>query len=653
MISSQSFLKIFQSLPSSSVILLPDAPSFTIKAISAGYLNRLDNNRALPIGESLFSLYSFEGENNDAIDSLSDSLKLVCDSGKTDKSVPRKNTTNGRYFQFENIPVLDSFGEIEYIIHHLLEVTPNHNDNPIPRKNAEELPLTEQRYKALVEDGSDLVGILDDKGNYIYVSPSYSTILGFSREELIGKNAFDFIYPDDKNDVFDFFSKILNEKKLNIPPYRFVQKDGSFRWIETVLTNMLENNAVGGIVANCKDVTASRKTAEALKLSEEKYKLLFQYSPIPNWIYDIETLEILDVNETAIAHYGYSRKEFLKLGLRGLRPPEEVPKVVKAIAGVKNKKGFLHFGIFTHLKKNHEIIKADVSGHKFSFMGRGAMMVVCLDITEKENALQELRDNQEKLLLVQKIAKLGYWKLQLDSQTLFWSDSVYKIWGVEKENFKVNFESFFNSIHPDDQEEFVKAQSAAIADEYPLNFVHRIISGDGSIKWVHEKGKLIKNDHGTPVIFEGSIQDITVEKQLELSLEESNQRYKYVSKATSDAIWDWNLETDTIYWGEGFELIFGHTIKSLKHDTSSWKDHIHPDDYRRIINDIREAVKSSRLNWSNEYRFLKADKTYAYVIDKGFFIRDKDGKALRMVGAMQDITERKIQSPCPHRKLGN
>lgn len=620
---------------------MPDAPNFTIRAISAGYVDRLDNKNFSPVGENIFSLYQIDSKNNDINDILSRSLKQVCSTGKPDKINTGEKNLNGSQLQFENIPVLDSVGKIEYIVHHLIEVGPYHLDRPVPNKITKQLPLNEQRYKALVEDGSDLVGILDNKANYNYVSPSYSTILGFSREELIGKNAFDFIYPDDKNAVFDSFSKILNEKKLNIPPYRFVHKDGSFRWIETSLTNMLENNAVGGIVANCKDVTASRKAAEALKLSEEKYKLLFQNSPLPNWIYDIDTFEILDVNETAIAHYGYTRKEFLKLGLYGLRPPNEVPKVMKVIESVKNKRGFLHFGIFTHLKKNHEIIKVDVSGHKFSFMGRDAVMVVCLDITEKENALQDLRDNQEKLLLVQKIAKLGYWKLQLDTQTLFWSDSAYEIWGVEKENFKVSFDSFFNSIHPDDREEFLKAQSAAITDMDSLDFVHRIILGDGSVKWVHEKGKLIKNEHGTPISFEGSMQDITAEKQLELSLEESNRRYKYVSQATSDAIWDWNLVTDSIYWGEGFELIFGYTIKGLKHDPSSWIDHIHPDDYPRIMEEIDAAIKSSRLNWSSEYRFLKADKTYAYVVDKGFFIRDKNGKALRMVGAMQDISERK------------
>jgi PAS domain S-box-containing protein len=127
-------------------------------------------------------------------------------------------------------------------------------------------------------------------------------------------------------------------------------------------------------------------------------------------------------------------------------------------------------------------------------------------------------------------------------------------------------------------------------------------------------------------------------KQLPLSLEEINQRYNYVSKATLDAIWDWDLIEGTFYRGDGYENVFGHKSQDLLPDVSSLAVNIHPEDVDKVIKSICDVTDSKESNWCYEYRYLKADGTYAYVIDKGFVIRDDNGKAIRMVGVMQDIS---------------
>lgn len=135
-----------------------------------------------------------------------------------------------------------------------------------------------------------------------------------------------------------------------------------------------------------------------------------------------------------------------------------------------------------------------------------------------------------------------------------------------------------------------------------------------------------------------------VTEQTELmrtSLEESNRRYQYVTQATSDAIWDWNLTEGTLYWGEGLEVIFGHNRKNLDGSIHSWTHHIHPDDLEFTVRSIVDVCVSTKTNWKEEYRFRKADGSYADVVDRGFVIRDETGVAVRMVGAMHDISERK------------
>lgn len=125
------------------------------------------------------------------------------------------------------------------------------------------------------------------------------------------------------------------------------------------------------------------------------------------------------------------------------------------------------------------------------------------------------------------------------------------------------------------------------------------------------------------------------------SLEESNRRYQYVTKATSDAIWDWNLVEGTFYWGEGFETIFGYNRKELSGNISSWTNHIDPEDHEYIIRSKMDICLGTQTNWKEEYRYKKADGSTADVVDRGFVIRDEAGMAVRMVGAMHDITERK------------
>jgi PAS domain S-box-containing protein len=138
-----------------------------------------------------------------------------------------------------------------------------------------------------------------------------------------------------------------------------------------------------------------------------------------------------------------------------------------------------------------------------------------------------------------------------------------------------------------------------------------------------------------------TIRDTTEEAIVKHALQLSNERYSLATKATSDAIWDWDISTETLYWGEGFHSMFGYDLHVLNSGISSWTDHIHPEDIDRIISGIHKLIAGSGTNWTDEYRYQKKDTTFAYVIDKGFVIRDQNGKAIRMVGAMRDITLRK------------
>ncbi len=129
---------------------------------------------------------------------------------------------------------------------------------------------SEQRFKALVQEGSDLIAILNAEGTYVYVSPTSTSVLGIEPEEFIGKSLFDFIHPDDTERVSSKLQKISTEKKVTIAPFRFRNRKNQWRWIETVLTNMFGNPSVKGIVANSRDVTEKIEQEEKIKQSQRR-----------------------------------------------------------------------------------------------------------------------------------------------------------------------------------------------------------------------------------------------------------------------------------------------------------------------------------------------------------------------------------------------
>jgi PAS domain S-box-containing protein len=200
----------------------------------------------------------------------------------------------------------------------------------------EALLLSEQRYKALVQDGSDLIRILDTEGNFIYVSPTSTSILGIAPEEFMGKNIFDYIHPDDVAKALKCLQKITTEKKIIVAPFRFQNHKKEWRWMESVLTNMLDNPAVNGIVVNSRDVTAKIEKEHQLKLFES----VITKTNEAVLITDAEPFEgvrqrIIYVNEAFTKMTGYSAEEIIGKSPRILQGPnsnsEELSRLNTAI----------------------------------------------------------------------------------------------------------------------------------------------------------------------------------------------------------------------------------------------------------------------------------------------------------------------------------
>ncbi len=166
-------------------------------------------------------------------------------------------------------------------------------------------------------------------------------------------------------------------------------------------------------------------------------------------------------------------------------------------------------------------------------------------------------------------------------------------------------------------------------------------ASDGQPRWFSATKVPIKDEAGNVTSIVGISRDITERKQIEDALQQSEERFKLMAWATKDAVWDWDLETNQIWWGEGLQKIFHYSSETASPDPEWRRERIHPEDREKVNRTIDQAIQGGMEFWSKEYRFQRKDGTYADIMDRGYILRDRNGNASRMIGAMLDITERK------------
>ncbi|MFK4872830.1 PAS domain-containing protein [Novosphingobium sp. ZW T3_23] len=158
--------------------------------------------------------------------------------------------------------------------------------------------------------------------------------------------------------------------------------------------------------------------------------------------------------------------------------------------------------------------------------------------------------------------------------------------------------------------------------------------------WLSTKAPF-RDEDGQVVGLIGSSVDITGRRATEAELRETEERYRLAARATNDAVWDWRIADGHVVWNEALERRYGHAYTET--GAQWWLDHIHPDDRDRVDYEIHAAIDGEGTAWTSEYRFRTSDGAYADVLDRGFVLRAEDGRPVRMIGAMQDLTERRVR----------
>lgn len=255
------------------------------------------------------------------------------------------------------------------------------------RKAEAELARREKYFRTLTENSLDVLSIVNREGIYTYVSPSIERTLGWKPDELLGQNSFTRVHPGDLPRLMEAFQNLLDypQRAARIE-CRQQHKNGSWVHLELFARNEFQDPDIQGIVAHARDVTDRWRAEEELRHSEKQYRLLFQENPNPMWVFDMESLAILEVNEAAVQHYGYPRDEFLKMTMANLRVPEKNGSSKGLSERLELPEKNTHGHIWRHRRKSGDIIEVDVIWSPMAFQGHFSALALATDVTERRRA---------------------------------------------------------------------------------------------------------------------------------------------------------------------------------------------------------------------------------------------------------------------------
>lgn len=295
----------------------------------------------------------------------------------------------------------------------------------------------------------------------------------------------------------------------------------------------LQNQEIVELFANQIALFIERKHIENdLQESEKKYKILFAENPQPMLVYNLKTLQILEINQTAIDFYGYTREDFLSLSIEALHPKEEIPEFLKSIE--ETRKGNFTDGISLHQKKNGEKVYVTISSAIAPVFGENARHVLIVDMTDRLLAESKLAESERFFRQSQEAAKIGSYNFNITTGLWSSSDVLDDIFGIDKQYVR-SVQGWAELVVQEDREMMNEYfTNHVLGQKQPFNKEYRILrKSDAKEFWVLGLGELtIENNVVTAMI--GTIQDITERKNAEIELVDKMRELQRFHKITVD-----------------------------------------------------------------------------------------------------------------------
>ncbi|OGP15689.1 MAG: hypothetical protein A2052_07440 [Deltaproteobacteria bacterium GWA2_54_12] len=388
-------------------------------------------------------------------------------------------------------------------------------------KDITELKINDAKLRVLssvVEQSPTAALITNADGVIEYANPQFETACGYSLSELTGKKPNILksgVHPPE-------FYKDLWSTVASGRPWRGDicnrKKNGELYWeLRSISPIKNSSGEITHYVAVQIEDIERKKAEEALKASELRYRMLHLTS-FDGIIMSDSSGKITECSISAEQIFGYGPG-----GMQGLELAALMPDNLRLdyLTGFRN---FVLTGerkvhnalIETEgIRKNGEVFPVELSINSLYINGKLFITGSVRDITERKKIEEKLRGSEERLAEAQRLAHLGNWEWDIAANELWWSDEIYRIFGLNRQEFGATYEAFLNSVHPEDREAVRKSVNEALHNKAPYKILHRIVLPGGDVRIVHERAEVLLDANGKPLRMRGTVQDITECKLME------------------------------------------------------------------------------------------------------------------------------------------
>ncbi|HWG91927.1 MAG TPA: PAS domain-containing protein, partial [Candidatus Thermoplasmatota archaeon] len=401
-----------------------------------------------------------------------------------------------------------------------------------------------------------------------------------------------------------------------------------------------DEGRVRGVIGASLDITDRKLAETALRASEVRFRSLLQATSDMVWTTDRDGL-IVDMPEWR-AYTGQTVEEVRGFGWADAIHPEDRPGVVATWNRAYETRSLYECeyrvrakdGTYGHFHARGVPI-LDGDGNVVEWIGTWS------DVTARKRAEEALREREAYLRALTEAIPAFVWTASPEGRIEYVNAQWAEYTGIPvAEGLR---DGWARPIHPKDLATRLADFMEGLRAGRPTAAEHRVRGKDGEYRWFLARAAPVRDAEGRLVRWGGSCTDIHDWKTAVDALQESEERLRLVTSATNEASWDWNLATDENWWSRNLHTLFGYEPEEVEPTIASWKSRIHPEDHDRVVAGIHAAMARGEATWSDEYRFRRADGSYAIVYDRGRLLYDEEGRPLRAVGAIMDITERRAK----------
>lgn len=373
----------------------------------------------------------------------------------------------------------------------------------------------------------------------------------------------------------------------------------------------------------------SQESQEALAKSEKTYRLLFENNPWPMWVYDLETLTFLAVNEAAVDKYGFSAAEFLAMSIRDIRPDEDVPRLLDDVATTTRPLNFA--GEWRHCRKDGTIFPVEITSHSLVHNGRSARLVIANDLTERKQAEAAAREKTEILEKIFDNAPIMLTFIDQNGRFALANREYEQTYGWSLSELQTH-PNIFHELYPDPDIRQQVLQAIHRGDGVFREFCAQ--TRDGQVLDVTFAN--IRLSDGTSI---GIGQDITQRKKIENELKESEARFRRLAENAQDLIYRYRFlpEPGFEYVSPAATAITGYTPQEHYDDPQLGFKLVHPDD-RYLLTAVSEGKLS--INQPLILRWIRKNGTIIWTEQRNVPIYNENEELVALEGIARDITDR-------------